>query len=110
MRTHQIRGRHELSRSLPNKWPVCTRYFPNLPLHYFCHSSPIFMKVILDIRDNKAQFVMELLNSLSFVKVSPLTPYKAEVLGGVREAVEELNAIRSGKLEAIPAKDLLNGL
>jgi len=40
------------------------------------------MKVILDIRENKAQFVMELLNSLSFVKVSPLTPYKAEVLGG----------------------------
>lgn len=89
---------------------MCAKDFRNLPLHYFCHPSLLVMKVLLDIRENKAQFVMELLNSLSFVKVSPLTPYKAEVLGGVKEAVEELNAIRSGKLKAIPAKDLLNGL
>ena len=31
------------------------------------------MKVILDIKDNKAAFVMELLSSLSFVKAKPLS-------------------------------------
>jgi hypothetical protein len=31
------------------------------------------MKVILDIKDNKAAFVMELLNNLSFVKARPLS-------------------------------------
>ena len=30
------------------------------------------MKVLLDIRENKALFLMELLNSFSFVKVQPL--------------------------------------
>jgi hypothetical protein len=34
------------------------------------------MKVMLDIKDSKADFVMELLNNLSFVKASPLSPDK----------------------------------
>jgi len=66
------------------------------------------MKVLLDIKDQKADFVMELLNSLSFVKAEPLTPYKAEVLQGVKESVEEMQLIKAGKLQGIPAKDLLN--
>jgi hypothetical protein len=39
------------------------------------------MKVMLDIKDSKADFVMELLSNLSFVKAEPLTPYKKKVLG-----------------------------
>ncbi len=38
------------------------------------------MKVLLDIKDAKASFVMELLRNFSFVKAEPLTPGKAEVL------------------------------
>lgn len=34
------------------------------------------MKVVLDIKDSKANFVMELLKSLSFVKTEPFTPEK----------------------------------
>ncbi len=34
------------------------------------------MKVLLDIKDNKADFVMELLKNLSFVKTSKLTDEK----------------------------------
>jgi hypothetical protein len=68
------------------------------------------MKVLLDIKDSKAQFILELLINFSFVKTKPLTPYKADVLEGLKEAVEELNLIKQGKLKGISAKDLLNEL
>jgi len=37
------------------------------------------MKVMLDIKDNKADFVMELLKNLSFVKATPISTYKKKV-------------------------------
>jgi len=66
------------------------------------------MKVLLDIKDHKASFVMELLNSLSFVKVQPLTPYKAEVLDGVREAVNEMKAVKEGRMKGKPVSELIS--
>ena len=68
------------------------------------------MKVILDIKDSKVSFVMELLNSLNFVKVKPLSDEKAELISNIKEAVEELNLIKQGELKGIPAKDLLDEL
>jgi len=68
------------------------------------------MKVLLEIKENKVQFVMELLNSLNFVKVQPLSAEKAELITDVREAVEELKLVRQGKLKGIPAKELLDEL
>ena len=68
------------------------------------------MKVLLDVKDNKAAFMMELLNNFKFVKAKPLTPYKAEVLEGIRKAVEEMTLIKEGKLKGTPAKDLLDEL
>jgi len=68
------------------------------------------MKILLDIKDDKAAFIMELLSNFKFVKAKPLTPYKAEVLEGIKEAVEEMKLIKEGKLKGIPAKDLLNDL
>lgn len=64
------------------------------------------MKVLLDIKDAKADFVLELLHSLSFVKTQPLTPYKAKVLGDVAEAVNEMRLIKAGKLKARNAEEL----
>ena len=49
---------------------------------------------------------MELLNNFKFVKAKLLTPYKAEVLEGIREAVEEMKLIKDGKIRGLPAKDL----
>ena len=68
------------------------------------------MKVLLDIEDTKAEFVMELLKSLSFVKAKPLTPHKASVLEGIREAVEEMKLVKSGKLHARNAEELFDEL
>lgn len=68
------------------------------------------MKVILDIEDDKAAFFMEVLKNFSFVKAKPLTPYKAEVLEGLKEAVEEVNLIKTGKKKAMPLSEFLNEL
>ncbi len=68
------------------------------------------MKVLLDIKDAKASFVMELLKSLPFVKAKTLTPHKAKILEDVKEAVEEMKQIKKGKLKARNAEDLFNEL
>lgn len=66
------------------------------------------MKVLLDIQDSKATFFLELLRNFKFVKAKELTPYKAKVLGDLRDAVEEMNLITAGKLKARNAEDLFN--
>lgn len=68
------------------------------------------MKVILEIKDEKASFIMEVLKNFKYVKASPLTSYKADVLEGIKEAVEEVELIKKGKLKGISAKELLNEL
>ena len=68
------------------------------------------MKVLLDIKDSKAAFFMELLNSFSYVKAKPLTPAKAQVLEELKKSVEEMTLIKAGKLKGISAKDLLDEL
>lgn len=68
------------------------------------------MKFILEIKDNKVPFVLELLNNLSFVKIKEISDEKAELMTDVREAVEELKLVRKGKLKGISAKELLHEL
>lgn len=68
------------------------------------------MKVLLDIKDEKANFFMELLKNFSYVKAKPLTNYKVEVFEGLQEAIEEVNLIKEGKVKGISARELLNEL
>ena len=68
------------------------------------------MKISLDIKDEKAAFVMELLHSLPFFKAKPLTDNKAEFLNDLRDAVEEVKLIKSGQMKGRPAKELLDEL
>ena len=68
------------------------------------------MKVLLDIKDEKADFVLELLGNLKFVKAKPLTTRKAEVLEGLQEAVEQVNLDKQGKINLKPARQLLDEL
>ncbi|UCS93226.1 hypothetical protein KZP23_21670 [Echinicola marina] len=68
------------------------------------------MKILLDIKDDKAAFIMELLNNFKFVKAKPLTPYKAEVLEGLKEAIEEVNLIKTNKIKAQPLDKFLDEL
>lgn len=68
------------------------------------------MKILLEIPDNKADSLLEVLKSISYVKAKPLTDAKALLMGELREAVEEMELIRAGKKEARNAEDFLNEL
>jgi hypothetical protein len=68
------------------------------------------MKVLADVKDNKGDFILELLNNFPFVKAKPISPSKAQLFEEIKEAVENLNLVKQGKLQAHPAKDLLNEL
>jgi len=68
------------------------------------------MKVLLDIPDNKASSLMEVLKSISYVKAKQITDSKAQLMVEIREAVEEIRLIRSGKKKARNAEDFLNEL
>jgi len=68
------------------------------------------MKVILDIKDHKAAFVMELLKNFSFIKAKTISPVKAQYMEELKEAIDNVNLIKQGKIEPKPAKDLLDEL
>jgi hypothetical protein len=68
------------------------------------------VKVLLDIKDSKAEFVLELLRNLSYVKTKQLTSSKAEVLESLKEAVEEMKLIKAGKLKGRKAEELFHEL
>ncbi len=55
---------------------------------------------------------MELLQSLKFVKAKPMNDIseKEELLGNIKQAVEELKLIKGGKLKGILAKELIDEL
>jgi len=68
------------------------------------------MKVLLDIKDDKAPYLLEVLKGLRYVKIKTLTPYKAKVLEDVKQAVEEMKLIKAGKLKGRKAEDLFDEL
>lgn len=68
------------------------------------------MKVLLDIKDDKATHLLEVLKGLSYVKVKTISDEKTLLMEEIKEAVENLALVRKGKLKARPAKDLLNEL
>ncbi len=68
------------------------------------------MKVLLDIPDSKAASLMDVLNSISYVKAKPLTDAKAVLMGEIKDAVEEMKLIRAGKKKARNVDDFLNEL
>lgn len=68
------------------------------------------MKLLVEVKDSKADFVLELLRSLSFVKAEPVRTVKDRLLSELDEAVEEVKLIRAGKKKARKASDFLNEL
>ncbi len=68
------------------------------------------MKILLDIKDDKASFILEVLKNFKYVKAKQLTNTKAEAIEGLKEAIEEVKLIKQGRLKGIPTKELLNEL
>lgn len=75
------------------------------------------MQVLLEIKDDKAQFVMELLRNFSFVKTTEMSPVKSilrkkgpksnDVLDNIKTGLEEVKLFKKGKLKTSSAKGLL---
>jgi hypothetical protein len=68
------------------------------------------MKVLLDVKDEKAGFILELLRNFKFVKTKELTPTKAEMLNDLQEAAEQVRFHKQGKIKLKTAKELLDEL
>jgi hypothetical protein len=68
------------------------------------------MKVLLDIKDNKADFVLELLQSLSFVKTEQISPSKANFLMEFKQSIDEVNLAKEGKIKLRSADQLIDEL
>jgi len=68
------------------------------------------MKVLVDVKDSKASFFMELMHSFRYVKAKPITNEKAMLLEEIKEAVENVKLAKEGKLKAKPLTELLNEL
>lgn len=68
------------------------------------------MKVLLDTKDNKADFVMELLKNFPYIKAKTITDEKTVLAGEIKEAVKEMKLIRAGKKKTRSAEDFLNEL
>ena len=68
------------------------------------------MKVLLEIQDNKVDFVMELLRNLQFFKARPLGSAKEELATTIEESVKEVNQIKAGKRKGTPIQEVLDEL
>jgi len=68
---------------------------------------------IHNIPDSEYPFFVELINKLGFskkVSISEEEPTKEQILDGLRDAVEEVNLIKTGKKKGVLLKDFLNEL
>lgn len=68
------------------------------------------MKILLEIPDERAVSLMDVLKSISYVKAKPLTEAKAKLLSEMKDAVDEIKLIKVGKKTARNAEDFLNEL
>lgn len=68
------------------------------------------MKILLEIKDNKAQHLLEVLKSIPYVKTTLISDEKALLIQEIKESVAELNLVKKGKLKAKSARELLDEL
>ncbi|MDR1477399.1 MAG: hypothetical protein LBJ00_00475 [Planctomycetaceae bacterium] len=66
------------------------------------------MKILIDILDSKVSSLLEILRPISYVKAKLLTNSKALLMSEIREAVEEMKLIRSGKKKVRDVEEFLN--
>lgn len=70
------------------------------------------MKVILDIRDNRIPFFMELVKSLDYISVikEVKDESKSQFVSDLAESFNDVKLYEQGKKKLKSAKDLLNEL
>jgi hypothetical protein len=68
------------------------------------------MKVILDLPDNRAMSLLEVLKNISFVKVETISTEKATFFNELKSSIEEVVLAKQGKIKLKSADELLNEL
>lgn len=67
------------------------------------------MEVLLEIKDNKAEFFIELLKNFSFVKVKKQSGH-IDILKNIAQGLKEVDLVEKGKLKSRSAKSFLDEL
>lgn len=68
------------------------------------------MKILVEVKESKAEFLLELLRNLPFVKATSVQEEKEAVLTSVRTAVEQMKQVDAGKLKGRSVQKLLDEL
>lgn len=68
------------------------------------------MKIVVEVKESKVEFLLELLRNLPFVKSATVNTEKETVLGSVRTAVEQMKQVKAGKIKGRPVQALLDEL
>ncbi len=68
------------------------------------------MKILIEVKESKAEFLLELLRSLPFVKTTAVQDENEAIRTNVQTAVEQMNQVKSGKLKGRPVQKLLDEL
>ncbi len=79
-------------------------------LNLLVQLNSVVMKVLLDIKEDRAQFVLGLLRRLPYVKVKPLLPIHYKILDDAIQIVDDVHLLEQGKLETRDAEEFLNEL
>ncbi|WP_061215938.1 hypothetical protein [Leptospira santarosai] len=67
------------------------------------------MKILVDVKDEKALFLIEILKGFSFVKkTETLTEPRAKALKGFKEAINQVNLDKRGKIKLPSIHSLLD--
>ncbi|TGK20154.1 hypothetical protein EHO61_06540 [Leptospira fluminis] len=67
------------------------------------------MKILVDVKDEKALFLMEVLKGFSFVKkTETLSKPRTKALKDFKEAVEQVNLDKKGKIKLKSIHSLLD--
>ena len=68
------------------------------------------MRLVLDVKDSKVDYVLQLLQQYSFIKVKTAKRPKSELAEEIKQSVEEINMYRAGKIELKSAEEFLDEL
>ncbi len=68
------------------------------------------MRLVLDVKDEKAAFLLEILRNFKFVKLDEASSEKASILESIANGLKEVQRAEKGELKLENAKDWLNGL
>ncbi|ULH27704.1 hypothetical protein FH581_020255 [Leptospira weilii] len=66
------------------------------------------MMILVNVKDEKADALLEILKGLSFVKTETLSKDKTKALKGFKESVDQVNLDKQGKIKLPSIHSLLD--